>query len=685
MKKSKIYLLGIIAAILTLFSCDKDNDASISNPLTANAGEDKQTTVGVSITLDGSASKDLEGEAFEYYWNLKSKPAGSTYNLKDAQTATPDFTANTVGTYIVELEIRKENWKDKDEVQIIVSEVATQEMVIISEDINADLILHDIFPEDPTKVDYLITKPIKSTAKLTIDPGVRVAFSANAALTIASTGTFISVGEVEEEKRVYLEGQNAIPGFWTGIQLQSGNDQNIMKYTVVNHAGGQNELYDTQAALWMDDFSKLRIENSVFKDNDGLQLYAKPEAHFNSFVTNYFLAVEEIGHAIAVPAHEVENITPGNQFWNGDIAVTTTFLDNGETINWGQYFYTLLEDLKVINGTTLQLPQYVNIRVSQDKQIALMNGGAINATGADGKWVEFKGVENVPGYWKGIFIQHSGNNPSVFKYAVVQNAGSSPLAGDQPASIHLGPYGVASIDYSNINFGGGDGIEATSEGASITSFVQNQIRGQAGYPMAVSTKNVSVIDHDTWFSNNGIAKVRVDGNYPIASDEETFWPGFMFIDMSYHIKGLGKDLVVWSGLKLAEGVIIEMENESRIVVEDANGRQGYINAIGSADKHIVIKNTDEIAGSWYGITFSNLNASNHFDFVEVLHGGKKVANSFSANITIDNSPEGKLTISNSIIGQSGQHGISVFNTQRGNLMDSNITYLDIPESTVYVW
>ncbi|SFC23392.1 hypothetical protein SAMN04487891_107224 [Flagellimonas taeanensis] len=685
MKKSKIYLLGIIAAILTLFSCDKDNDASISNPLTANAGEDKQTTVGVSITLDGSASKDLEGEAFEYYWNLKSKPAGSTYNLKDAQTATPDFTANTVGTYIVELEIRKDNWKDKDEVQIVVSEVATQEMVIISEDINADIILYDIFPEDPTKVDYLITKPIKSTAKLTIDPGVRVAFSANAALTIASTGTFISVGEVEEEKRVYLEGQNAIPGFWTGIQLQSGNDQNIMKYTVVNHAGGQSELYDTKAALWMDDFSKLRIENSVFKDNDGLQLYAKPEAHFNSFVTNYFLAVEEIGHAIAVPAHEVENITPGNQFWNGDIAVTTTFLDNGETINWGQYFYTLLEDLKVINGTTLQLPQYVNIRVSQDKQIALMNGGAINATGADGKWVEFKGVENVPGYWKGIFIQHSGNNPSVFKYAVVQNAGSSPLAGDQPASIHLGPYGVASIDYSNINFGGGDGIEATSEGASITSFVQNQIRGQAGYPMAVSTKNVSVIDHDTWFSNNGIAKVRVDGNYPIASDEETFWPGFMFIDMSYHIKGLGKDLVVWSGLKLAEGVIIEMENESRIVVEDANGRQGYINAIGSADKHIVIKNTDEIAGSWYGITFSNLNTSNHFDFVEVLHGGKKVANSFSANITIDNSPEGKLTISNSIIGQSGQHGISVFNTQRGNLVDSNITYLDIPESTVYIW
>src|SRR5690606_26030408 len=151
----------------------------------------------------------------------------------------------------------------------------------------------------------------------------------------------------------------------------------------------------------------------------------------------------EVGHVMALPAHEVEKIQPGNQFWNGDIAVTTTFLDSGERIVWGQYFYTLLDDLKITDGTTLELTQYTSIRVSQDKQIAIMNGGAIKALGGDVKWVEFTGVENVAGYWKGIFIQHSGNNPSRFDYVVVQNTGSSPLAGDQPASIHLGPNGIA--------------------------------------------------------------------------------------------------------------------------------------------------------------------------------------------------------------------------------------------------
>ncbi|WP_036385796.1 hypothetical protein [Muricauda sp. MAR_2010_75] len=685
MKKSIIKLAGLLLSALTIFSCQNDDGEVIMNPLTANAGQDKQTTVDVSVALDGIASKDSEGDTFDYLWSVKTKPSGSTATLTDDDTATPDFEANTAGDYIVELEISKDNWTDKDEVKITVSEVATQQMVIISEDITEDRILNDIFPEDYTKIDYLITKPIKSTAKLTINPGVRVAFAENAALTITSSGTLISEGEVEDEKKVYLVGQNATPGYWAGILLQSDDEQNILKYTVINHAGAENDLYATKAAVWMDDFSKLSVESSVFDENEGLQIYVAPSAVINSFTTNYFKGSLNVGHVIALPAHEVKKIQPGNQFWDGDVAVTTTFLDSGEIITWGQYLYTLLEDLKIIDGTTLELPQYASITVSQDKQIAAMNGGAIKALGTDGKWVEFKGVENVAGYWKGIFIQHSDNNPSKFEHAVIQNAGSSPLAGSQPASIHLGPYGVASIDHTNINEGAGDGIEATSEGAQITSFVENQIRGQAGYPMAVSTKNVAVIDYYTHFTNNGIPKVRVDGNYPIASDLETVWAGFNHSNMSYHIKGLSKDLVVWSGLKLAEGVIIEMENDARIVVEDANGREGYINALGSANKHIVFKNTNEMAGSWYGFTFSNSNASNHFDYVEVLHGGKKVANSFSANIIIDNSPEGKLTISNSIIGFSGQHGISVYNNQRSNLIDTNISYLNIPESTVYVW
>ena len=65
--------------------------------------------------------------------------------------------------------------------------------------------------------------------------------------------------------------------------------------------------------------------------------------------------------------------------------------------------------------------------------------------------------------------------------------------------------------------------------------------------MAVSTKNVAVIDYYTSFNFNGINKVRVDGNYSIANDSETVWKGFYQPDVTYHVKGLGKDLVVWSG------------------------------------------------------------------------------------------------------------------------------------------
>lgn len=69
----------------------------------ANAGPNQTIPVGSSVTLDGSASKDPDGNALSYAWSLKSLPAGSTARLSSVTTVNPSFVPDMPGIYVVQL------------------------------------------------------------------------------------------------------------------------------------------------------------------------------------------------------------------------------------------------------------------------------------------------------------------------------------------------------------------------------------------------------------------------------------------------------------------------------------------------------------------------------------------------------------------------------------------------------
>ncbi len=75
-----------------------DNDTPV-----ANAGPDQSVDAGDRVVLNGSASFDPDGDPLQMSWTLISVPPGSSAQLDDPTSVLPQFTADQVGTYIVEL------------------------------------------------------------------------------------------------------------------------------------------------------------------------------------------------------------------------------------------------------------------------------------------------------------------------------------------------------------------------------------------------------------------------------------------------------------------------------------------------------------------------------------------------------------------------------------------------------
>ncbi|MGQ9537840.1 MAG: C45 family autoproteolytic acyltransferase/hydrolase [Actinomycetota bacterium] len=71
--------------------------ASISGPAEVVRGE--------RVELDGTGSRDPDGDALTYQWSLVAKPAGSAAELDDPTSPRPRFTADVEGLYRVKLTV----------------------------------------------------------------------------------------------------------------------------------------------------------------------------------------------------------------------------------------------------------------------------------------------------------------------------------------------------------------------------------------------------------------------------------------------------------------------------------------------------------------------------------------------------------------------------------------------------
>ena len=69
----------------------------------ANAGPDQIVVIGTTVILDGTASRDADGNALTWKWTLTTKPTGSAAALSDPTLARPSFIVDKAGEYVAQL------------------------------------------------------------------------------------------------------------------------------------------------------------------------------------------------------------------------------------------------------------------------------------------------------------------------------------------------------------------------------------------------------------------------------------------------------------------------------------------------------------------------------------------------------------------------------------------------------
>ena len=108
-----------------------ESDSGTQNtPPISNAGIDQNLATGISVTLNGSASSDADGDLLTYSWTIVSVPAGSGATLSDRTVINPIFTADLVGSYVLSLVVN-DGVENSGSDNVVITVVRTSRNIIL--------------------------------------------------------------------------------------------------------------------------------------------------------------------------------------------------------------------------------------------------------------------------------------------------------------------------------------------------------------------------------------------------------------------------------------------------------------------------------------------------------------------------------------------------------------------------
>lgn len=667
--------IKFLSTLLLLLIMACGNDDSNDGPENINSllavvddMENESFTVGKTITLDGSKSKDKLGKPFEYLWRIKTKPNGSKSELSKETTKSPQFTPDKDGEYQVELKVYNKTHYDTDEVTLfIMKDPAPQEpikeSIVLKGIILNDSVLKNVF-EDDTKIDYIVSEDIFVRAHLTIEPSVTIAFKKNTGMFVEGPGSITSKGT--SNGNVIFTGVEKTPGFWKGLIVNSNGSANLLENTVVEYGGGLNARgmkLAANIALDGTTLSNLVMTNSITRYSGSYGLVAEPGTSIKFELANKIASNHK---PASLAASQLGSLNGLLEFSTNDIniiEVLGTSVNSSEVTRWinpqdesglgiNRMPYLVMGKISV--ASEVQVSPNVEMIFNENAEIEILPTGSFSAVGTFDQKIRFKAKIDEKGQsWNGISFG-SNSTKNRLKHVEVLGGGNNIMEQHtRKTAVGVRKGASVSISETEIDHSEGNGILVENEG-NITELSFVLIQNAQESAIALTANSVENLNNSIAleFTGNGHDGVEIMASSLMkANNLESTWPALEF-GATYLVSG---NLALHTGLRLKPKTIFKMAEDGMIGVF-ANA---YLNAVGNPSQEIVFRGKNDIKGLWNGIVFKSNSSQNILDHVAIKHAGRTLQPGIDeiAAIGLDGNYLAKLTITNSSIGSGYGYGI----------------------------
>ena len=323
----------------------------------------------------------------------------------------------------------------KDDDQPIV--VDTNPTILPCDYFNTDRILVD---DTAKPVDYVVNCLMYISANVQIQPGVVIQFRENAGWEL-NNGYLKSQGTAA--KPVVLTGSPAIPGIWKGIYFQNNSIQNQLIHTRIEYAGGS--AFDSngdRGAILAFGETTVEIEHcTIFRSGDhGLNFpYSNASLILNNTtfqecvkspvnIQPEYLASMNMSNSFSGNPHSYIRV----QLNGGAITENTTVLPSRipYRVERVSDFYDFLN----IESGMLSLIDSVRIQFAEGTGMYVAPNGGITLQGSLGSQPRLTGLSQVPGSWKGIYLEASQADNRI-QQGIIEYAGN--LYQDERFGIYM--------------------------------------------------------------------------------------------------------------------------------------------------------------------------------------------------------------------------------------------------------
>lgn len=267
-------------------------------------------------------------------------------------------------------------------------------------------------------IDYIIPCMTRIDGKLTIEPGVTIAFEQDAGMNFTDKSSIKMLGTAE--KPIVLTGKEKIKGFWKGVGTGSKGMSNTMSYVTIDYAGG------SKAALEIyNDNTILNLEHCTFSNskNYGMITNRRVGKDVNNIIMNNCVFTKnKIPFKTDVTRLRLFNSTntfSGNEkdyieFEEGNLYGDAT---------WAKLDvpYFLQGNLNIKEGVFTVAPG-VAVIMSSQKWIHIDDNASLVMVGTPEDPIIISGEHDVAGFWQQINVQ-SSSPLNEMGHVILKNAG----------------------------------------------------------------------------------------------------------------------------------------------------------------------------------------------------------------------------------------------------------------------